>query len=161
MKSKAWRVGAYIAVWAVIALVTIGPSVARAQQRAGTIEAMEPIENRGDDTSERKRRGRSWGEKLGSLGGVAAGVGLTRAGHTEAGLAVTSVAATSGDAIGGAVGERIAGEGPTTRYMLKVRLDEGRVLTLTQLREQVDGLGVGSRVLVEGSGDEATLRAAP
>jgi len=157
MKIKAIRVGSYLIALAVISLVTIGPSVAQAQSRAGTIEAIEPIENRGDDTSERKRRGRSWGEKLGSLGGVAAGVGLSRAGHTGAGLAVTSVAATSGDTIGGAVGERIAGEGPTTRYMVKVRLDEGRVLTLTQLREQVDGLGIGSRVLVEGTGDEATL----
>jgi len=161
MKSKSWRVGAYIAVWAVIALVTIGPSVAQAQARGGTIEAVEPIENRGDDTSERKKRGRSWGERLGQLGGVAAGVGLTRAGHTEAGLAVTSTAAIAGDQIGGAVGERIVGEGPTTRYMVKVRLDEGRVLSLTQLREQMDGLGVGSRVLVEGTGDEAVLRAAP
>lgn len=134
-------------------------SPAIAQSRPGVIEEIQPIENRGDDTSERKRQGRSWGERLGQLGGVAAGVGLTRAGHTEAGLAVTGTAAIAGDKIGGAVGERIVGEGPTTRYMLKVRLDEGRVLTLTQLREQVDGLGVGSRVMVDGSGDEATLQA--
>lgn len=161
MKSKAMRAGAYIAIWAVIALITIGPSVARAQARAGTVEAIEPIENRGDDTSERKRQGRAWGERLGKLGGVAAGVGLSRSGHTGAGLAVTSAAATHGDTVGGALGERIAGEGPTTRYMVKVRLDEGRVLTLTQLREQVDGLGVGSRVTVDGTGDAATLSAAP
>ena len=161
MKSKTWRVGGFLLVWAVIAVIAIGPSIVRAQPRAGVIEDIQPIENRGDDTSERKRRGRSWGEKLGSLGGVAAGVGLSRAGHTGAGLAVTSVAATSGDTIGGAVGERIAGEGPTTRFMVKVRLDEGRVLSLTQLREEIDGLGVGSRVLVAGTGDEATLRATP
>jgi len=130
-----------------------------AQSRPGVIEEIQPIENRGDDTSERKRQGRTWGERLGKFGGVAAGIGLTRAGHTEAGLAVTGTAAIAGDKIGGAVGERIVGEGPTTRYMLKVRLDEGRVLTLTQLREQVDGLGVGTRVMVDGSGDEATLQA--
>jgi len=130
-----------------------------AQSRPGTIEEIQAIENRGDDTSERTKRGRSWGERLGSLGGVAAGVGLSRAGHTGAGLAVTGVAATSGDKIGGAIGERIAGEGPATRYMVKVRLDEGRVLSLTKLREEVDGMGIGSRVIVEGSGDEARLSA--
>ena len=135
--------------------------IAHAQQRPGIVEAIEPIENRGDDTSARTKAGRTWGERLGKFGGVAAGIGLTRAGHTEAGLAVTGTAAIAGDKIGGAVGERIVGEGPATRYMVKVRLDEGRVLSLTQLREEVDGLGVGSRVLVEGTGDEAKLQTAP
>lgn len=159
MKALSLKVAGVVA--ACLTGVVVLSSPVMAQSRPGVVEEIRPIENRGDDTSERKRRGRSWGEKLGSLGGVAAGVGLSRAGHTGAGLAVTSVAATSGDTIGGAVGERIAGEGPTTRYMVKVRLDEGRVLSLTQLREQVDGLGIGSRVIVDGSGDEATLQAAP
>ena len=159
MKSPPLRtVGVLIAFF--IGAVLIGP-YAYAQSRSGTIEDIQPIENRGDDTSEIKRKGRTWGERLGKFGGVAAGVGLTLAGHSEAGLVVTSVAAAGGDKIGGAVGERIVGEGPTTRYMLKVRLDEGRVLSLTQMREQVDGLGIGSRVMVEGSGDEARLAAAP
>lgn len=132
---------------------------AHAESRAGTIEAIQPIENRGDDTSERTKRGRTWGERLGKFGGLAAGVGLSSAGHTKAGYVATSVAATGGDKIGRAVGERIAGEGPTTRYMVKVRLDKGRVLSLTQLRKEMNGLGIGSRVIVEGSGDEATLQA--
>ena len=131
-----------------------------AQTRTGTIEEIQPIENRGDDTSTRAKRGRSWGERLGQLGGVAAGAGLTMAGHSTAGLAVTAVAAEKGDEIGAAVGERIAGPGPATRYMVKVRLDNGRRLSLTQLREQVAGLDVGSRVTVEGSGDTARLHAA-
>lgn len=115
--------------------------VANAQSRAGTIEDIQPIENRGDDTSERTKRGRTLGERLGKLGGLEAGVGLTQGGNSQAGLVVTGVAATHGDAISGALGERMAGEGPTTRYMVKVRLDEGRVLSLTQLREEVGGLG--------------------
>jgi len=57
------------------------------------------------------------------------------------------------------VGEKIAGEGPATRYMVKVRLDEGRVLSTTQLRENIVGLGVGSRVMVDGNGDEARITA--
>jgi outer membrane lipoprotein SlyB len=138
--------------------LTLAP-YAHAQSRAGIIEELQPIENRGEDTSERTKAGRTWGERIGKFGGLAAGVGLTRAGHTEAGLAVTGAAAIGGDKVGGAVGERIAGEGPATRYMVKVRLDEGRVLSLTQLREEIDGLGIGSRVVVEGSGDEAKLQA--
>jgi len=158
MKVLRLKIAGVVAACLTGAVVLSSPVMA--QSRSGVVEEIQPIENRGDDTSERKRRGRSWGAKLGSFGGVAAGVGLGRAGHTGAGLAVTTVAATSGDSIGGALGERIAGEGPTTRYMVKVRLDEGRVLSLTQLREQVDGLGIGSRVMVEGSGDDATLNAA-
>lgn len=157
MKSIPLRTAGFLVAFFTGAVV-LG-SDANAQSRAGTIEEIQAIENRGDDTSERTKRGRTWGERLGKFGGVAAGVGLTRAGHTEAGLAVTGTAAIAGDKIGGAIGERVVGEGPTTRYMVKVRLDEGRVLSLTQLREELDGLGIGSRVMVEGSGDEAKLQA--
>lgn len=156
MKAMSLKVVGVLAACLTGAVVLTSPAMA--QSRHGVIEEIQPIENRGDDTSERKRQGRTWGERIGKFGGVATGIGLTRAGHTEAGLAVTGTAAIAGDKIGGAVGERIAGEGPATRYMLKVRLDEGRVLTLTQLREQVDGMGVGTRVMVVGSGDEATLQ---
>lgn len=128
-----------------------------AKPRHGVVEDMQPIENRGEDTSERTKRGRSIGERLGKIGGVLAGVGLSSAGQTEAGYVVTNVAASSGDKIGGSIGEKIAGEGPTTRYMVKVRLDEGRVLSTTQLREQVAGLQVGSRVIVDGTGDDARI----
>jgi len=128
-----------------------------AKPRHGVVEDMQPIENRGEDTSERTKRGRSIGERLGKIGGVLAGVGLSSAGQTEAGYVVTNVAANSGDKIGGSIGEKIAGEGPTTRYMVKVRLDEGRVLSTTQLREQVAGLQVGSRVIVDGTGDDARI----
>lgn len=140
-----------------VGAVAVAPS-AHAQSRAGTIEAIQPIENRGDDTSERTKHGRTWGERLGKFGGLAAGVALSSTGHARAGYVATSVAATGGDKIGRAVGERMAGEGPTTRYMVKVRLDKGRVLSLTQLRKDIGGLGIGSRVIVEGSGDEAKLQ---
>lgn len=155
MKNTTLRVAGFLLAFFTGAVAL--QSSAYAQSRPGTIEEIQPIENRGDDTSEQTKRGRTWGERLGKFGGVAAGVGLTQSGNAKAGLLVTGVAATSGDAIGRAVGERIAGDGPTTRYMVKVRLDEGRVVSMTQLREQVDGLGVGSRVVVEGSGDEARL----
>lgn len=139
-----------------LALLTVAPA-SWAQSRPGTIEAMEAIENRGDDTSEQKKKGRKWGERIGKYGGMAASVGATMSGNSTVGYAGAVVSSTQGDRIGGAIGERVAGEGPTARYMVKVRLDEGRVLTLTQPAEQVQGLSVGSRVRVEGSGDEAKL----
>ena len=42
------------------------------------------------------------------------------------------------------------GPGATTRYMVKVRLDSKKVLSITRLRQQLDGLKVGSRVIVQG-----------
>lgn len=148
-----------LAVAALLVSIALVTPAAWSQSRAGTIEEVRSIENRGDDESKRTRMGRSIGERVGTIGGLAASVGLARSGHAEAGLVGMTVANTHGDRIGGAIGERVAGEGPTTRYMVKIRLDEGRLLSLTQLREQMDGLDVGSRVRVEGAGDQARLEA--
>lgn len=152
---KNWRICITAVLLASAALA--GPALAK--QRPGVIEELQPIENRGDDTSKRTRFGRALGENLGTLGGLAAATGLGRSGHAEAGVVAVPVAAAGGAKVGGVVGEKIAGEGPATRYMLKVRLDEGRVLSTTQLRENIVGLGVGSRVMVDGNGDEARITA--
>ncbi|MEG2806027.1 hypothetical protein [Stenotrophomonas sp.] len=143
---------------AVLATAFLASPVA-AKPRHGVIEEVQPIENRGDDTSTKTKRGRTIGERLGKFGGVAVGSGLVYAGEANAGFAVTAASDTYGQRVGGAIGEKVAGTGPTTRYMVKVRLDEGRVLNTTQLREQINGLAVGSRVTVEGSGDEAVISA--
>lgn len=130
---------------------------ASAKPRHGVIEDMQPIENRGEDTSEKTKRARTFGARLGAFGGLAAGVGLVKGGDATAGAAVMSVASAHGDTVGAAIGEKLSGPGATTRYMVKVRLDEGRVLSTTQPREQVGGLAIGTRVTVEGNGDEARI----
>ncbi|MCS4233125.1 hypothetical protein [Stenotrophomonas sp. BIGb0135] len=147
---------------AVLAALLVSATMAApawAKQRPGVIEEMQPIQNRGEDTSKRTRFGRAVGQNLGMLGGLAAATGLSNAGHAEAGVIAVPVAAAGGSKVGGVVGEKIAGEGPATRYMVKVRLDGGRVLSTTQLRENVSGLSVGSRVIVDGNGDEARITA--
>ncbi len=142
---------------AVLAALLVSATMAApawAKQRPGVIEEMQPIQNRGEDTSKRTRFGRAVGQNLGMLGGLAAATGLSNAGHAEAGVIAVPVAAAGGSKVGGVVGEKIAGEGPATRYMVKVR-----VLSTTQLRENVSGLSVGSRVIVDGNGDEARITA--
>ena len=150
-----------MALLAVAALLAAGvPSLAAAQSRPGVIEDLQPIENRGDDESAQTRQGRTWGQRLGGLAGIGLATGVAASGNSSnlAGQAATVVAG-SGDQIGGEIGARAAGPGPTTRYMVKVRLDSGRVLTITQLREQIEGLQVGSRVRVDGRGDDAKVSA--
>jgi hypothetical protein len=70
---------------------------------------------------------------------------------------VTSSIAQHGAQIGEETAARVGSQGPTTRYMVKVKLDSGKTLSITQLREQVGALKVGSRVRVEGKGDEALV----
>jgi hypothetical protein len=125
--------------------------------RHGTIVELQPIQNRGDDeTAEVKQR-----RKVGRFAGAMAHMGF-----------VASGAMRKTGIIGGALGRseaiehggeeaaaRIGGPGATTRYMVKVRLDSKKVLSITQLRQQLDGLKVGSRVIVQGAGDQATVSA--
>lgn len=148
-----------LALLALSALLAAGvPSVATAQSRPGVIEDLQPIENRGDDESAQTKQGRSLGQRLGALAGFGVASGAVNAGGGNSLVNSAAVAvAGSGDEIGGEIGARAAGPGPTTRYMVKVRLDTGRVLTITQLREQIEGLQVGSRVRVDGRGDDAKV----
>jgi len=140
-----------------IAMLAIG-SAALAKERRGSIEELVPIENRGDDRTEETKRARRMGEKIGRIGGVAAAFGIGKA-SPEAGLFAGQLAINQGDAIGGAIAERAVGPGPAARYMVKVRVDDGSVLAITQPRERLEGLGIGSRVVVEGTGDDAWLSA--
>lgn len=137
--------------------VLAGSAHAGASGRHGTILQLTPIENRGDDENESVRQHR----RLGRVAGTFARLGLIQSGVVEkTGDAGAFVMHTDAIEKGGEkVGERIGGPGPTTRYMIKVRLDSKKVLSITQLRQQVDGLKVGSRVVVHGTGDEATVSA--
>ena len=41
--------------------------------------------------------------------------------------------------------------------MVKVRLDSGRVMSITQLAAQIKDMKVGDRIMLEGRGDGATI----
>ncbi|RMH91008.1 hypothetical protein EBB59_08655 [Lysobacter pythonis] len=142
---------------------------ARAQQaRQGVVVEMQPIENRGGDETARVKTQRRRGE---SLGGTASSVGgllgmqkiAEKTDNTNTAVAVGRGGAIASEYVGKAAGNaaaKIGGPGETTRYMVKVRLDNRRVPTLTQLRTELAGIKVGSRVTVEGRGNQARLRAA-
>lgn len=140
-------------------LLVLPPQAAAQAVRPGVIEDIQPIENRGKDESELTQTGRKWGRKLGELGGMLAGkaVIMSDAGNTSGGRLAGQAVGLSGGNIGSEVGARVVGEGETTRYMVKVRLDSGRVMSITQLAAQIKDMEVGDRILVEGRGDAATI----
>mgnify|MGYP000891202761 CR=1 FL=1 len=127
--------------------------------RPGVIQDIQPIENRGSDESKLTQTGRKWGRQLGQLGGMLAGGALIKsdAGNTSGGRLAGQAVVLSRGNVGSEVGARVVGEGETTRYMVKVRLDSGRVMSITQLAEQINGMEVGDRILVEGRGDAARI----
>lgn len=158
MKNMKMRTGGFWLVLLCLLLVVPSQAVAQAA-RPGVIEDIQPIENRGEDESKLTETGRKWGRKLGELGGMLAGkaVIMSDAGNTSGGRLAGQAVVLSGGNVGSEVGARVVGEGETTRYMVKVRLDSGRVMSITQLAEQINGMEVGDRILVEGRGDAARV----
>lgn len=158
MKNMKMRMGGF---WLVLLclLLVLPPQAAAQAARPGVIEDIQPIENRGKDESKLTQTGRKWGRHLGIMGGMlsAGAVASSDAGNTWAGRTAARVASNNGGDIGSEVGARVVGEGETTRYMVKVRLDSGRVMSITQLAAQIKDMDVGDRILVEGRGDAATI----
>ena len=158
MKNMKMRTGGFWLVLLCLWLVVPSQAVAQAA-RPGVIEDIQPIENRGEDESKLTETGRKWGRKLGELGGMLAGkaVIMSDAGNTSGGRLAGQAVGLSGGNIGSEVGARVVGEGETTRYMVKVRLDSGRVMSITQLAAQIKDMEVGDRIMLEGRGDGATI----
>lgn len=138
--------------WVAIAATMFLATANAAGPRYGNVVSLEPIENRGEDESATTKTKRKIGRTLGGLAGAGI-LGSGKGGTT--GLLV----ADSADEAGEAMATKIGDQGPTTRYMVKLRLDSGKVMSITQLRQQIDGIQVGSRVRVEGSGDSALIYA--
>ncbi len=136
---------------AVVTAVFTAPAAA-AGPRYGVVADMQAIENRGDDESQTTQTKR----KVGSVIGTLANFGVIAAGK---GSTATVVAASAAPAAGEYAATKIGDQGPATRYMVKVKLDSGKTLAVTQLREQLQGIKVGSRVRVEGKGDSALVYA--
>lgn len=158
MKNMKMRMGGF---WLVLLclLLVLPPQAAAQAARPGVIEDIQPIENRGEDESKLTQAGRKVGRHLGIMGGMLAGSAVisSDAGNTWAGRTAGRVAGSHGGDIGSEIGARVVGEGETTRYMVKVRLDSGRVMSITQLAAQIKDMEVGDRIMLEGRGDGATI----
>lgn len=149
---KTYRIFAFT----LAAMLMINGQADAASGRAGTIVDLQPIENRGDDESGKTKKGRMIGGKLGSvLGGL---VGSRMVGSDNKVVSVAGGSTMSGgEAIGSELAAKAVGPGATTRFMVKVKLDTGKTLTVTQFSQQIEGLKIGSRVRVEGKGDDALI----
>lgn len=135
---------------------------AQSKPRPGVIEDIQPIENKGDDEGRKTKFGRAIGKVTGSAAGVLANAGVAKsgAGDNVVASSVVRAAPTYAAQAGEELGAKVAGPGESVRYMVKVRLDSGRVMSLPQLSGQISGMKVGDRILVEGRGDEATIHRA-
>lgn len=127
---------------------------APAATRYGVVTEMSPIENRGSDENPEVGKRRQMGAAIGGL--VGNGLALLGA-RTGRQSDAASVAAASGPTVGAKVGEKVGGPGPSAQYMVKVRLDSGKVLSLNRKRMELEGIEVGERVRVEGSGSDARI----
>ena len=136
-----------------IVINACGPMTARAQQfRHGVVTQMTPIENRGDDETAETKQKRSVGSQLGTLAGNA----LTLFGPHKA-APVMAAAPTIGAQEGGKLATKLGPPPPTTRFMVKLRLDNGKVLPITQLGSTLQDIQVGSKVRVEGTGSDTQI----
>ena len=133
-----------------VALTMFAASVQAENYRTGEVIMLEPIENRGSDESEVTQGKRKVGRALGGL----AGMGILGLG--KGGSAGTIVAGSAGD-IGEKIATNVGYQGPTTRYMVKVRIDGGKIMAITQMRQQLGGIQVGSRVQIEGTGNSVLI----
>jgi outer membrane lipoprotein SlyB len=126
------------------------PAAHAQEVRHGTIVALTPIENRGDDETAGTKTKRQIGGFLGQVAGSA----LALKGGT-AGAVVGSAAPKVAENTAAKIGD----QGPPAHYMVKLKLDTGKVLSTTQRREDIQGLSAGSKVSVIGTGGDIQLRA--
>lgn len=139
---------------AALAVTSLAPIAALHAQsvRHGTIVDMQPIDNRGKDESETHKLGRHWGATLGNIVGIKT---AQAGGGSYAGNAAAQVAPTVGDKVGG----DLAGEGPAAHYMVKLQMDDGKVVSTVQTGQAMHSLHTGDKVAVSGTGGNMTLSA--
>jgi len=129
------------------------PFIAHAQQvRHGVVMELTPIENRGNDETEDTKQKRDIGSRLGGMAGNA----LAILGPHKAVPYMGGVPDAASEA-GGSLATKMGPPPPTTRFMVKLRLDDGKILPMTQLGKNLQDIQVGTKVRVEGTGSGAQI----
>jgi outer membrane lipoprotein SlyB len=118
------------------------------EARHGTIVELTPIDNRGDDETEITKKKRKFGNLMGQLAGQA----MVAKGGTA------RMVADGAPGTGELIATRIGPDGPAAHYMVKLKIDGGKTLAVTQRRRDLDDLHVGSRVSILGTGEDIQLR---
>lgn len=132
----------------VLMAAAMASTPALAKDRQGTVVAMDPIENRGADETQGTKAKKSIGRALGGFGGMILGSKVS----SEAMVAGAVLAPKAGEAAAKLVDKPLP-----TQYMVKVKLDDGKTLNLSQYRVNLNGVAVGSRVNVSGKGGDAKI----
>lgn len=128
---------------------------AHAQQiRHGVVMTIQAIDNRGDDETQSTKNKRNIGGLLGKIGGDLLAIHGGEAGHIMGGGAEQA-----GQQVGSNVAAKIGDQGPATHYMVKLRLNDGNILPILQKGNDVRNLHAGSKVRIEGTGDDIRLYA--
>lgn len=122
------------------------------QIRHGVVTAIQPIDNRGDDETTATKTKRKIGGMLGSLGGTLFAVRGGEVGH-----ALGGATAEAGQQVGGQLAAKVGDQGPAAHYMVKLRLDSGKIMPTVQEARNIEGLHEGSKVRVEGTGAQTRL----
>lgn len=137
--------------WSAMAAALLSLSAsAMAAPRHGAIAALEPIENKNTDVPEKTK---TITKAAASLGGLAGGfLGI----KSSVGAGTGQLA---GSAAGEAVGAKIAGTGSAAHYMVKIRFDDKSQVVVSKPSAEVAGLAVGSRVIVNGTGESMQIAA--
>lgn len=130
------------------------PFVHAQQIRHGVVTAIQPIDNRGNDETKATKTKRKIGGLLGSIGGT---LFATRGG--EVGHMLGDGATTTGQQVGSQLASKVGDQGPAAHYMVRLRLDSGKIMPTVQEAQNIKGLHEGSKVRVEGTGAQARLYA--
>lgn len=120
--------------------------------RHGTIAALEPIENKGENVPERTKRLKNAASNFGGMAGSFLGLKSNSPIGVEAGAAAGTYA-------GKQVGDKVVSNGAASHYMLKIRFDNKSQVVVTKPSAEVSGLTVGSRVSVTGKGENMRITA--
>ncbi|WP_426702125.1 hypothetical protein ACPPVV_03675 [Rhodanobacter sp. Col0626] len=136
----------------IIILITSFATAHAQQTRHGVVTAIQSIDNRGKDETTATKTKRKIGGMLGGLGGTLFAVRGGEAGHML-GAGATQAGQQAGDNLAAKVGD----QGPAAHYMVKLRLDGGKVLPTVQEAQNIKGLHEGSKVRVEGTGANTRL----
>ena len=122
------------------------------QVRHGVVTSLTPVQNRGDDETNTTKQKRRLGTAVGGLGGIL----LARKAGSNAVAGGTAQAAPGA---GGEAATKIGSDGPAAHYVVQIKMDDGKVVSLVMAAEKVKGIEAGQKVAVSGDGDSATLKA--
>jgi outer membrane lipoprotein SlyB len=120
--------------------------------RHGVVTSLTPVKNRDGDETDTTKQKRTLGKVAGGFGGMLLA-------HKAGSNVVAGGAAQAAPGAGGEAATKIGSDGPAAHYVVQIKMDDGKVVSLVMAAEKVKGIEAGQKVAVSGDGDSATLKA--